>query len=626
MTPSVAPACATHSEVAAGFQCCECGELLCNACVQQGSHLLICRLCGERAIELDELERAATTAAIPEPTPSNPSSTTPRRRPSPSGDPSRVDGSHGEIANDVGLWLANHLVIPAATIAMVSALLFFLLDVRSVYLGGTAALKQIGFCFASATVLIARYGRSAHTAENQGCYTAALGVTTLTAMILAPWDRSPNGSSGSWINLVIIVVVWRFATRLTANLSLDGLLPRPTQTSLYGTERIELEDWRRQQGTSKSGSRETRPDGKKAPANPVVAVARLAVIVLFVFALGEPLLLSGPPAVSERAMASMIVFLFATGVLLAASAGLQMLRRVRDLGGQIDTRSITRRMTSGGLAMVAILAVALSLSDIAFLGNGSSRPAGSQHDAARGDEASRDQGRSDQGRSDQGRSDQGRTDQAGRNETGGDEPGSEGFNEADRSPTDTPRQSQSPVNPAAATQLIGSLSTLGQWLRIPLIIGIVLLGLYGLWRLRASLGRVFRSWVDSLRNALARFTSGLFAFFRRAASPSAPPDPLADLTVLRAGEPREAVLTAYARLLGAFEHLGHSRSERHTPYEFLATLPNHLKPLANPAQDLTRAYVTAAYSHQKIAEADREAAIATLERFARLRPTPAAPL
>ncbi|HEV7784072.1 MAG TPA: hypothetical protein VGQ28_01980, partial [Thermoanaerobaculia bacterium] len=70
----------------------------------------------------------------------------------------------------------HHVLVPAAVIAMVASMLFYLVDVRSAFLGGGPALKWIGFCFAVATVLIERYryrGLSGD-ADLQGCYTVAL--------------------------------------------------------------------------------------------------------------------------------------------------------------------------------------------------------------------------------------------------------------------------------------------------------------------------------------------------------------------------------------------------------------------------------------------------------------------
>jgi hypothetical protein len=64
-----ATACATHPQVAARFVCDGCQKPLCDDCIQESHRLLLCRLCGERALPL-EADAPATSierrkAAIP---------------------------------------------------------------------------------------------------------------------------------------------------------------------------------------------------------------------------------------------------------------------------------------------------------------------------------------------------------------------------------------------------------------------------------------------------------------------------------------------------------------------------------------------------------------------------------
>ena len=574
--------CSTHDDAAALFRCCECGSYLCPECAEQGSHLVICRLCGERAVALEEWERPTAAGAVFDPPP--------RGGPGPLA--SRADSAQRRAAepgladlslDDPGLWLVNHLVIPAATIAMVSSLLFFLLDVRSVYLAGTGKLKWIGFCFVAATVLIARYRRMSSNAEAQGCYTFALAAATLLAMTVAPWESSPDGLGAPLVNVVIIVAVWRFASRLTASLSLED--------DAAGVAALTA-----------------RPDRNAASrgAAPNVVTARLAALVLCVFALGEPFLLAGPPAAGERALAAMVVFLFSTGVVLACASGISLYRRVVDLGGTVPGNSIAKRGMAGALAMVAILALALTLPGIEHRGSGEIVPAAAEGGIAGGEEP----GEATRG------SDRQTTD--GRRETpAGQARPSQTPQRATSQPSDSGTRGATGL--AAPAQLLAALAALGQWLRIPFFIAAIALGLYGLWRLRASLGGWLRDRRQGIRLWLAHLAERLRRWLRRDPGRQPKQDPLADLSGLHGGEPRAAVLAAYSRLLGAFELLGHRRPERQTPYEFLAALPPRLKPLAEPAKRLTDAYVAAAYGAKGVAEADRQASIAALERLAALR-------
>jgi hypothetical protein len=50
----MAHACATHPQSAARYLCDGCGKHLCEECIQESHRLLLCRLCGERALPLGE--------------------------------------------------------------------------------------------------------------------------------------------------------------------------------------------------------------------------------------------------------------------------------------------------------------------------------------------------------------------------------------------------------------------------------------------------------------------------------------------------------------------------------------------------------------------------------------------
>jgi hypothetical protein len=52
--------CGQHPDVPALYQCDGCQQLLCGACIEESHTLLLCRLCGERALPLEQ-EMAATT-------------------------------------------------------------------------------------------------------------------------------------------------------------------------------------------------------------------------------------------------------------------------------------------------------------------------------------------------------------------------------------------------------------------------------------------------------------------------------------------------------------------------------------------------------------------------------------
>jgi hypothetical protein len=51
-TAGIPGGCATHPSVPAHYQCDGCGAMLCDECIEESYRLLLCRLCGERALPL----------------------------------------------------------------------------------------------------------------------------------------------------------------------------------------------------------------------------------------------------------------------------------------------------------------------------------------------------------------------------------------------------------------------------------------------------------------------------------------------------------------------------------------------------------------------------------------------
>ncbi len=622
-------ACARHAGAGAVYRCCECGEYLCASCVKIGSHLVFCGLCGERALELDELERPGGPVQSGLEPPQVEASGSQQAAAAPElFEPSALAGHRGtgqsrsrqtaarrdaepRPMDAAAVATVNHVVAPAATIAMVSALLFFLLDVRSVFLGGTEALKWVGFWFVTGTVLIARYGRASQNAERQGCYTFALAAATLTVMTVAPWAGPAGDFAGTVANLLIVLVVWLFATRLTRGLSLEGSGVREPEARLYGVERLQMEQWQRDH--SETSRRKRSPEGglrghPGAPAAGAPAagapVARLAAAGILAFALGEPFLLAGPPAAGERALGAMIVFLLAAGVVLAAASGLATVYRVRSLGGQASLAALPGRIASAGLVMVLLTSLALAMPGLEIRGTGALRPA-VPGDGVEGGGETEDQGTAEE------EAGEGRASEA----------EAEGDRSGDRQGEGQRRDSPPPRGfSKAASSLVGLLAELGRWLRVALVVLAALLALWGLWRLLADLGGARRQLTDGIRRFLRRLLAGVGGFFRRRreSRPASRPDPFADWQGLRRLEPREAVLDAYGRLLAAFELLEHPRPERHTPYEFLASIPPRLGAYAGPTRSLTELYVRVAYGGASAGDPDRRDAVMALEEVERL--------
>lgn len=557
--------CAVHPETPADFRCASCAAPLCGECLVQGSHLLICGLCGERAFPIFREDPYATAPAYQEPSP--------------------------------GVQVTHHVVVPGAIIAMVTSLLFFLADVRSVFLTGSGTLKWLGFCFVVATVLIERYAKVSGSREKQGGYTLALGLAMALVLLVQPWSRRPTGIVDFAVNVAIVAVVWRFATRLTASLSREGeAVPAKKGLELYGVERLKHEAWLREQDDArlalKRHQREVEkrgPAGADAHGNPSAAVARLAAAVLVVFALAEPVLLAGPPEAGERALAAAVVFLLASGVVLAAGSAVGTLRHARRLRGRVSEALVPSRVALGGFLMVVLLALALAVPGVTYRGTGEIRPdaAGEPGESTeRGDAEAEDAPR-----------------ELGAGET------------RERSSRGQPR--------IPATPMLDFLAALGRWLWIPVVIAAALVGLYVLARLAPFLAGLkltgWRGWLARLAALLGRRRTK-----RRRRRPGRPPRAELDLGGLGELAPREAVVTGYARLLAAFGGLGYERPERSTPHEYLAELPLHLRHLRPQLEGLTELYVRAAYGVAEPGDTERLELLAVLAEIKRRLPSVAA--
>jgi hypothetical protein len=497
---------------------------------------------------------------------------------------------------ELGTILTHHVAVPAAVIAMAASFLFFLVDLRSAFLGGGQALKWIGFCFVVAAVLNERYGRS-DDAQLKGFYTMALAAATIFALLLAPWETPPGPFEAKLANLLILAVVWYFATRVTRELSPETG-QEAGQSLLIHLDLLLIDPWRSDDAEGPESPPQPREAPPARPRNPAVMVARLAAAALLVIALGEPIVLEAAPQTGPKALAAVMVFLFSTGIVLAAGSALDALRRAEAAGARVAPGLVPRRMGLAALLLGLVLAAALAMPGLSFQGTGRLRPPVAQEEGVeqdRGNQETEHAGRPDGSapgdvtgsflRSDKGDPSQKSSPQG-------------SFDESDR-----PRQLPGPsIRPAA--ELSGWLAAAGLWLLVPLILPLVALGIWGLMRRRRHLAGRRNKKASRWRSLLDRFARLLPRPQRR--------DPLAGLDDLLERPSREAVLAAYRRFLVLLESLGHTRPAKATPYEILHGLPPHLQPLAHPARTLTDLYVQAAYAAEPVELGARERAVTAL--------------
>src|SRR6185436_17109298 len=179
-------------------------------------------------------------------------------------------------------FLTHHVVVPAAVIAMASSFLFFLVDLRSAFLGGGPALQWIGFCFVVATVLNERYGRSAGAdAHLQRFFTLALAGATAVVLLLSPWETPPGSLGEKLANLLILAVVWHFATRVARELSPEE--GRTGGRSARSERDLLLFDFSQGERAAEAESPPVprRKEPPARPRNPAAMVARLAAVALW---------------------------------------------------------------------------------------------------------------------------------------------------------------------------------------------------------------------------------------------------------------------------------------------------------------------------------------------------------
>jgi hypothetical protein len=280
--------------------------------------------------------------------------------------------------------LTHHVVVPAAVIAMAASFLFYLADLRSAFLGGSRALKWVGFCFVVATVLNERYGRSSRgDAHLQRFFTLSLAGATLFVMLVAPWE-TPRGSF--WLtlaNLLILAVIWHFATRVTRELSPE--IGSDVEGKGWFERDLLLFDLNEDEKTEEDAPRQEAPPAR--PRNPAATVARLAAAALLTFALSEPIVLGAAAQTGAKALAAIVVFLFSTGVVLAAGSALDALRRVESAGGRVAPGLVPGRLALAALLLGGVLASALALPGLSLQGTGRLRPP-----TAHGEGAERERG------------------------------------------------------------------------------------------------------------------------------------------------------------------------------------------------------------------------------------------
>jgi hypothetical protein len=436
-----------------------------------------------------------------------------------------------------------HGIIPAAVIGMVYSLLFYLLLIRSLFFGNTGSLQWIGFLFIMATVLTARYGRTRNDSMTQAAYT----IVMLAATGMALMTRSES-TAAAISSMVLLALVWLYATGVTYALSLEG-------------------------------------KGEKSTHGAVAPVVGLGVFAIIGFAIGEPFMLNAPPEVAIQAILAIIMYLLSTGLVLAAASTTSQARRAFRAGGTVALRVMPLRIGVAAIIALALMAVSLSIPGVHYSGTGRLGLAPDELLQQRRFALGSDPTAGMLG-----------------NEVIDGLPWGwlSGFESM------TTRSGQA----RAAMAVVKLLQYTGAALLLLALLAVIAFAVQQRADVLGKLGPTIGRYLDWLRRKFASKVPDWARRDRGGRRRII--DPFADLDGLRARPAREAVVEAYLRSTVLLEGLGHPRPPAATPYDLLGSLPERLSHLSEPLDEITELYVRAEYSNQEIVDADRDGAVATL--------------
>jgi hypothetical protein len=540
--------CANHTGTNALYRCSSCQKTLCLDCVRQEKNLFFCKGCNSYASLLES---------------------TPEIQPY----KETVTQVSTELRNLI-LPLISHIILPAALIIMVGAFLFFLLDVRSVYFADSAAVRRVAFFFCAATVLISRFGMMypESVKGRQMLYTLALAFATALVML-----RFSQGTADFLVNTMVVGAVWWLATRITKCLDIGEEETDQQKRSVFGSERLQREEVHRKLKLQSEQQIQAKESTKKVE-DPSLAVARLAIMALIAFALGEPVLLSGPPEAGMRAMAAVVVFLLSTGVVMSTGAALHTFRRANRSGGTASLDIVLGRLMISFFLLVVILSVTLTIPGITYRGSGTRTPRMLSDTSSRQAHSDRDSNRLAE--------------------------------DTKAKKEGTGKQAGSASDPGAFFNLVFSL---GKWLLWPLALlssGLFIYALVKLWpSLKGNnigIRKLWKRLLDRLRSILR--------LEKRVKEKNMPAerDILKMLDSIPRLAPREAIISAYTCLQEFLSRLDYTRTDDNTPYEILRSLPRRFEFMKKPMGSLTDLYVSAAYSSRPATPEDRNKALKAL--------------
>ncbi|MCP4149214.1 MAG: hypothetical protein GY757_15815, partial [bacterium] len=376
-----------------------------------------------------------------------------------------------------------------------------------------------------------------------------------------------------------VAAVWRFATSVTNNMNLEVEDSNKDENRLYGVERLKHEEVERKFNLTPGGlaaqsrrmteKRKQAASKKRKQGNASAAVARLVVIAIIIFAMGEPVILSAPADIGRRAMGAVIVFLLAAGIVLAAASALGTYRRMVKGGGKASLNMVPIKITVGVILLTVLMAVSLSLPGIKYTGSGDAvEGTGQASGNISGKESNKSTSESPDGEGDEesASEDGDRHYKDASEESESEYEDSKELRDAYKKKSKPP-DSKDSSSSESSRSIFDMFASLGKLLIYPVVLIFIFVIIYALVKLGPALKGKGFGFADRLRDMLNRLRS----LFRRGQEGKGRSrrvaDPLKLLALIHGLPPREAVLTAYDCFVAFLERAGHVRQERLTPYE-----------------------------------------------------------
>lgn len=529
--------------------------------------------------------------------------------------------------------IVAEIAIPACIMGLAGSLVYFLIDLRSLYFpGGSGLLKYVFFFYIIGTVLINRI-RAMLGLGTSAAYSLFLGAAVLLFLFVFSRSIGPitggrlAGGPALAINVVVMALIWFMCDRLTKSCHIDEDDDTMAEGLVSGIAR---------RGPKKPPAETDQADFKEPMPrkHPGMAVVYFSCMSLVFFGAGLKLIPAEETWVRIKTFWCMVVYVFCAFslLMLTSFSGFRHYFRKRKMA--VPAKIAAFWLGFGWIVAIVVLILAdlfpqpagggprlrtevpaigrtvqtgARFSKSLFDGLASPDRVDEQEGWAKhaGQEEDEGQVRSDQRAA---------------------QPGETAQEAASRPqpPAAAPRPSKSNIAPVLSKLAIGVLIILGLiavWL---VLLGACrLLGSIGQYR-RGRLGRVsgFFRRVGDLLGLVRRIKPPQILLPRRKRlrvkvkdRPSLASyrfrNPFRDPALRARLSPAELVRYSYGALMAFANDAGFPRRDDQTPYEFALNIPETVPRLVQPTRQLTELLVRAEYAPQTITAED----IARLQRF-----------